>query len=443
MFESVTGLGLAERLVAHPDALPVDRIVGWDRVVGWATAMQARDVAEMVAEFERTGMPGRSADDRLETSAEAARDVAVELGLARNTSIGSARKLVAFATALVDDHPGLLALVERGQLSPMVARAVVGETHLLLAGQRREIDSDLAQKLPGLSYGEAVEATRRAVMEADPHAAKVRAERARKSKDVFLIPRRDGIADLLANLPAEQAVACFSSLDEHARACRADGDGRSIAHLMCDTLVERVTGLSRADRLPARVDVAVSASTLLGSDRFPARLRGYGPIDPDVVTRLAAGEDTILRRLVTDPIDDHLLTIDSKQRFFRGELRDLLFTAHARCSAPGCDRPSKEAEHVIRFADGGPTTAANGVGECQAHNLARERPGFDLKPGPAGPVWQTPSGRTYPTKRPPVLGPGAHPRPPGPRRPSWRYDIAYPRPEASVIELAWTHHKRE
>jgi hypothetical protein len=443
MFESVTGLGLAERLVAHPDALPVDRVVGWDRIQGWATAMQARDVAAMVAEFERTGLPARSADDRLETAEQVARDVAVELGLARNTSIGSARKLVEFATDLVDDHPGLLALLEQGGLSPMVARAVVCETRLLPAGQRRDIDTDLAQRLPGLSYGEAVEATRRAVIEADPDAAKARGEHARKSKDVFLIPRRDGMADLLANLRAEQAVACFSALDNHARARRADGDARSIAHLMCDTLVERVSGLTRADWLPARVDVAVNASTLLGGDRSPALLRGYGPIDPDVVARLAAGPDTILRRLVTDPIDDHLLTIDSKQRFFRGELRDLLFTAHPRCSAPGCDRPSKQAEHVIRFADGGPTTPANGVGECQAHNLARERPGFDLRPGPAGPVWQTPSGRTYPTKRPPVLGPGALPRPPGRRRPTRRYDIAYPRPEASVIELAWTHHKRE
>lgn len=440
MFESLTGLGLAEQLADDPGAVPVERIVGWDRVVGWATAMQARDVAGMVAELERTGPPARSADDRFETRAQAAADAAVELGLARGTSIGSARNLVEFATSLVEDHPGLLELVEHGQVSPMVARAVVGETQLLPPSQRRDIDSELACTLPGLSYGEAVEATRRAVIETDPDAAKVRGEQARKSKNVSLIPRRDGMADLLANLPAEQAVACFSSLDDHARARRADGDARSIAHLMCDTLVERVTGLSRANQPPVRVDVAVSAG-LLGGDRSPVLLRGYGPIVPDVLEDLVAGPDSIVRRLVTDPIDDHLLTIDSKQRFFRGELRDLLFTAHPRCSAPGCDRPSKECEHIIRFADGGTTTAINGVGECQAHNLARERPGFDLKPGPNGPVWHTPSGGTYSTKRRSVVGPGA--RPLGRRRTRRPFDVAFPRHEAPVIELALAHHQRE
>jgi hypothetical protein len=59
---------------------------------------------------------------------EAAADVAVELGLARKTSIGSARKLVDFATALVEDHPSLLRLVQAGRVSTMVARAVVNET---------------------------------------------------------------------------------------------------------------------------------------------------------------------------------------------------------------------------------------------------------------------------------------------------------------------------
>jgi len=440
MFESLSGLRLAEELIAGQDASPLDQITGWDRIQGWATAMQAREVAAMVADYERTGLPGGSPAER-RTDAE--RDAAVELGLARGTGIGSARKLVDFATSLVADHPNLLRLVEDGRISAMIARAVVNETALLPAWQRRAVDTELVATLPGLSYGQALEATRTAVIRVDPDAAKLRAERARHQKDVSLIPRRDGMADLLANLPAEQAVACFSSLDNHARARRADGDTRSIAHLMCDTLVERVTGLSRTDWLPTRVDVAVNASTLLGGDRSPALLRGYGPIDPDVVATLAAGPDTMLRRLVTDPIDDHLLTIDSKQRFFRGELRDLLFTAHPRCSAPGCDRPSKQAEHVIRYADGGPTTAANGIGECQAHNLARERAGFDLTPGPTGPVWHTPSGGADPTKRQPVLGPGAHPKPRDRRPPNIRHDIAYRRPGATIIRLTWRHPQRE
>jgi hypothetical protein len=49
---------------------------------------------------------------------------------------------------------------------------------------------------------------------------------------------------------------------------------------MADTLIERITGITRADRVPVRIDVAVCASTLAGADDHPAQLRGYGPIPP-------------------------------------------------------------------------------------------------------------------------------------------------------------------
>jgi hypothetical protein len=87
----------------------------------------------------------------------------------------------------------------------------------------------------------------------------------------------------------------------------------------------------------------------------------------------------LLRRLVTDPVDDHLLTVDSKQRCFRGELRDLILTTDPNCVVPGCDRPAIQADHAIRHADGGKTTASNGLGVCARHNLAHEHRGHRLQ----------------------------------------------------------------
>jgi hypothetical protein len=103
--------------------------------------------------------------------------------------------------------------------------------------------------------------------------------------------------------------------------------------LMCDTLVERLTGIASVDRLPVRVDVAVCASTLVGGDKHPAMLRGYGSIPASILTKLIGGPDTTLRRLVTDPVDDHVLAVDSKQRLFRGQLRE--FDSHCRPSLCG------------------------------------------------------------------------------------------------------------
>jgi hypothetical protein len=135
----------------------------------------------------------------------------------------------------------------------------------------------------------------------------------------------------------------------------------------------------------------------------------------------------VLRRLVTDPVDDHVLTVDSKQRFYRGELRDLILTTDPVCVVPGCDRPAIQADHAIRYADGGPTTTANGLGVCARHNLAHEQPGHRLQlgdPDRAGAAgrdqvfWITLARKIYQLIHPPALGPGAT-RKPGPddRRP--------------------------
>jgi hypothetical protein len=231
---------------------------------------------------------------------------------------------------------------------------------------------------------------------------------------------------LSANLPAEQTRGCWAALDHQARGLKADGDQRSLRHLMCDTLVERVTGSSAADQLPVRVDVAVSASTLAGADSHPAQLRGYGPIPAPVLRDLLAGPDVLLRRLVTDPVDDHLLAVDSRQRCFRGELRDLILTTDPICVVPGCDRPAVQADHAKRHADGGATTASNELGVCARHNLAHEHPGHRLQISGGGRdnntggdadaarrevLWITLARKIYKLLHPPALGPGATRKP--------------------------------
>jgi hypothetical protein len=136
-----------------------------------------------------------------------------------------------------------------------------------------------------------------------------------------------------------------------------------------------------------------------------------------------AGPDVLLRRLVTDPVDDHVLSIDSKQRFSRGELRDLIFTKDPVCVVPGCDRPATQADHAIRHADGGPTSASNGLGVCTRHNLAHEQPGHRLEFDSEDRneiLWRTLSRKVYKLLHPPALGPGAQrepdPKPPQPPR---------------------------
>jgi hypothetical protein len=456
MFESLRGVDLAVALAAtrDPAALPdlaasgppdpdgagdldgavgqslgelVDRVTAADRLIGWATGVQARAVSALAAGYEQhylADLPeAATAEHRGEAAAEAVKDCVVELGMARVTGINAASNLVRFADELTADHPRLLAALERGEVSSWNIRAVLAETRVLPPRLRKIADRQLADLLPGMSWGQATQAAARTVIELDPAAATRRAETARQDRSVSVRPGRDGMAGLWANLPAEQTQACWTALDRQARGLKADGDPRSLRHLMCDTLVERVTGLSRGDRLPVRVDVAVSASTLAGADTHPVQLRGYGPIPAPVLKDLLAGPDVLLRRLVTDPVDDHVLSIDSKQRFYRGELRDLIFTKDPVCVVPGCDRPATQADHAIRHADGGPTSASNGLGVCTRHNLAHEQPGHRLEFDSEDRneiLWRTLSRKVYKLLHPPALGPGAQrepdPKPPQPPR---------------------------
>jgi hypothetical protein len=393
----------------------VDRVTAADRVISWATGVQARAVAALTAGYEAhylADLPAAaSSEHRSDALGAAVKDTAVELGIARTTGVNAAGNLVRFADELITDHPHLLAGLEAGEISSWNIRTVLAETRVLPRRLRRQADVELALLLPGMSWGEATQAATRVVIDLDPEAANRRAETARADRSVSARPGRDGMGWLSANLPAEQTQACWHALDDHARGLKADGDPRSLRHLMCDTLVERVTGLSAVDYLPVRVDVAVSLSTLAGVDDHPAQLRGYGPIPAPVLRDLLAGPDVVLRRLVTDPVDDHVLTVDSKQRFFRGELRDLIFTKDPVCVVPGCDRPAIQADHVQRHADGGTTNAGNALGVCTRHNLAHEQPGHRLEFASDEErneiLWITLARKVYKLLHPPALGPGA------------------------------------
>lgn len=124
-------------------------------------------------------------------------------------------------------------------------------------------------------------AARRLVLRLDAAGAEQRAAQAREDRGVQLAPGNDGNANLIADLPGEQAVACWAALDHHARGRRADGDERTIRQLMADTLVERITGLAFATGPvppPARVSVLVKGSTLCGADDDPGEIVGLGPV---------------------------------------------------------------------------------------------------------------------------------------------------------------------
>ncbi|HEU0286097.1 MAG TPA: HNH endonuclease signature motif containing protein [Nocardioidaceae bacterium] len=392
----------------------VDRIAALDRAINIlhaalsveTTAFAEQRRAEDVADGIAAGSAGRGA--------------ATELGMARRVSKETIEHQLAFAKPLVDDLPQLLAACLDGQVSQAAAKHVVKACETLDREQRRELDGDLTELAVRLTPGQVKKAADRRVAAADPGAAIAKARKARAEKSIRAIVNGDGTGTLLATLPIEQAVASWQALDDEARGRRADGDERPIRALMCDLFVERVTGRTPAVDLNLEVGVVISASSLLGVDDQPAKVIGhqggdYGVLPAGLARELAGSESAWARRLVCDPLDGTLLSMDTRKRRFDGALRKFLLHRDGTSRRPFSDAPIYEIDHAIPYADGGSTAAANGHGLAKHDHRIRDLPRWRIEPidgdTAKGCRWTTPTGHTYTSRPPPILGYGnARPR---------------------------------
>lgn len=430
----------------------VERIAACERVIATVEAAQLRDVAafgEARSTSDRA-LAGVSAD-------MAGRIARAELAAARGVKPTTAEGQLLFARMLVEDHPRLLSLLGGGRVSLFGLRLVVKETAALDADDRRLVDDALAELASQrrMTPFELREAAARQVIEVDPGAAMKRCVAARADRRISAREERDGTGTLWSKLKAEEIVACWETLDSDARAMRGDGDERSIQTLMCDLLVERVTGFpvlpQRDDiaidsppspsplpthrrskpRAPVELQVVMAASTLMGVDDAPATLRGFGAIPAELGRQIADGPDTVLRRLVCDPLDGRLVMMDTKTRCYQGPLRQFVIWRDQTCRAPGCDNPIKDIDHILEYAAGGPTTARNGEGVDRVCHDGHDHPGVTITTDPSEPtgtdpskarlsleqlraaspdvLWTMPTGHTYRRPPPPALGLGATP----------------------------------
>jgi hypothetical protein len=74
---------------------------------------------------------------------------------------------------------------------------------------------------------------------------------------------------------------------------------------------------------------------------------------------------------------DKRVEVSKKARPFTGATRRAIELRDRQCTHTYCDRPISQCQcdHVIRYADGGPTTQENGRLLCGFHNRLRDRDG--------------------------------------------------------------------
>ena len=350
-----------------------------------------------------------------------------EVGLARRESPTLGDRFVGVSRALVEELPATMRCLTDGVVGERHVLEVVRETATLSREDRAEVDRRLGPVLGSLSPRAVGRAARRVAAELDAASVVRRMEAAARSRRVSVRPAPDGMAYLSVLAPLRDVVGAYAAVQARARAvvggqCPEEApDGRGVGAVAADTAVRLLAGLAVGQVQPVEVQLVMTDRALLGTgdpDRpvqAPARIPGHGSVPAPVArawVREAGAASVWLRRLYTGPGGRDLVAMDSRRRLFTGLLRRMLVLRDDVCTTPWCDAPIVHADHTHPVHAGGGTDFGNGSGLCARCNGVKEAPGWRaqvVRGTPHELEVTTPTGHTYRSHAPPLLGWGTDP----------------------------------
>jgi len=391
----------------------------WERCVGWVNDQAASAAVGFIDSIEdppderRHTRAGVDIADQVSLS-----EVAVTTGL----SMTKASMRIIAGRALAPNGPlaDTGAALRAGRISWEVASAFVDASLGLTdehatAVQDRVLPRAMRVIDPETGAGcwrtraWAIKELRRAVISVDPDTIAKRREEATARRFVELtFDRSSGTAFLTARLPAHLAMELHDTLNALAARLRSDDETtnpdqrpRGWQAARADALVEviRAAGqyLAATGALPSvhgktriEVGVIIDLPTLMNLADHPGDILGYGPIDPHYARLLAAQADT-WRRWVIEPVTGHLLDLGRTKYKPTQELRDYILAAYPECTTPECGRhaPNLEIDHIIEWADGGHTSAANLHSLCWQDHLTKTNDHTSVRMNADGTVTHT------------------------------------------------------
>lgn len=399
------------------DVHRIDQLRLLEEIKAAAAAAQATITVELErSQLARQDAAGVRRDQR-------GRGIGDQVALARGCPASQGARHLGFAKAMAE-MPHTFALLGDGHLDEWTATLLVRETAILTLEDRQYVDERLCAMTVDATTGEVseplalgctprkvVRAARALAAELDPEAAVRRSAKAETDRRVSIRPAPDTMTYVTGLLPVAQGVAVWASLKAAAKAEKAAGDERTESQLMADLFVQRLTGQATASAVPVEIQLVMTPDSLVGASDRPARV-GDCVVPAQTARDLARRTDAPrwLRRLFTDPVSGVAIASDPRRRCFNGEDARFLDLRDQTCRHPRCDADIADHDHVVRVADDGETTRANGQGLCEAHNLVKEMPGWrarvtDPRPGRHAVDIRTPTGHTYRSHAPPALPP--------------------------------------
>jgi hypothetical protein len=385
----------------------IDYLSACERQVAWVQGLLNRaliSVAGVEVQESNHAMPEawRGVDD-------APRD---EVAAALRLSAASAQRQIDTARTLHKYLPSVRKALECGEIAPAHARVIVEESAVLLkTGAKPEVIAMIESK--ALAYAEyhtpaqLARHVRGQVAKAAVNEIEIVVASAVEARRISYYPEPDGMATIIALLPAADAQIVMLAINALAR---AGGDAVGIDAKRADALTQiAVRALESADevsahRRPVAVNLTIDLPTLLGLADSPGELGGYGPIPASIARALAA--DGTWRRLITEPITGHLLEYGRESYQPPQALVDFLLARDRTCRFPGCRQPAHrgDIDHAVAWDDGGPTDAANLGLLCRRHHRLKTHDGWSIESKPDGScTWQSPTGHRYFVPARPVI----------------------------------------
>jgi hypothetical protein len=398
---------LGELIEINPRSLSssgrIDYLSALDRQESWICALKQEALVAIAGEFadEDGGIFGCVDDEERE-------DVATALRLSPTT----AQNRIDVARVLVGHLPNTISALSTGEISVAHATVIARETATAIKNGLSP-ESVFRVEQTALAHaefhtpGQVASKVKTTIAKLAPEDFEEIVDRARDSRRVTFYPEADGMATVIAILPAEDAQTVMKSIE--AFIVKRDGeDAAEWSVLSADmkradaltTIAAQALASMANDvqphRRPITISVAIDLPTLLGLAENPGQLAGYGAIPASVARRLAA--DGNWQRFVSDPTTGNLLDFGREKYTPPQELVDYLLARDRVCRFPGCRRTgqSSDIDHAQSWETGGETNPSNLGLLCRRHHRMKTHGGWSLESNPDGScLWKSPKGKTF------------------------------------------------
>jgi hypothetical protein len=400
---------LGELIEINPRSLSgagkLDYLAALDRQESWICALKQEALVAIAGEVadEDGGVFGAVDDEERE-------DVATALRL----SPTAAQNRIDVARVLVGHLPNTISALASGEISAAHATVIAKETATAIRNGLSE-DAVFRVEQTALSHaefhtpGQVATKVKATIAKLAPEEFEDIVDRARDSRRVSCYPEADGMATVVAILPAEDAQTVMKSIEAYILK-RNQEDVVDAEWSMLSADMKRADALTciasqalasmaddvRPHRRPITISVAIDLPTLLGLAENPGQLAGYGAIPASVARRLAA--DGNWQRFISDPTTGNLLDFGREKYTPPQELVDYLLARDRICRFPGCRRTgqSLDIDHAHSWESGGETNPANLGLLCRRHHRMKTHGGWSLESNPDGScLWKSPKGKSF------------------------------------------------